>query len=238
MPDRVSYQRTESVAHVTMDDGKVNVLSPPMQAELNGALDQAERDEAAVVLTGRAGLFSAGFDLEVLNGGGEEARSMLNGGFVLAERLLSFPFPVVIACSGHAIAMALFLVLSGDYRIGVTGEARLTANEVAIGLSMPRAAIEICRQRLTPAAFTRVVMLSEPFSGQHAVGAGLLDAVVDPSELQARAHEVATALRGLDMRAHASTKLRARAPVLETLHAAIEQDDADLRAAFGAAPRQ
>lgn len=230
MSDLVSYSCSGPVAHIAMDDGKVNVLSPSMQAEINGALDRAEHDEAAVVLTGRPGLFSGGFDLGVLKGGGMDTLAMLKGGFLLAGRLLSFSYPVVIACSGHAVAMALFLVLSGDYRIGVTGEARLTANEVAIGLPMPRAAIEICRQRLTPAAFTRVVMLSEPFAGQQAVEAGLLDEVVDPSELQARAHEVATALRGLDMVAHRSTKLRARATVLDTLHAAIEQDDAELRA--------
>jgi enoyl-CoA hydratase len=230
MADRVRYECADSVARITMDDGKVNVLSPPMQAELHQALDRAAGDEAAVILTGRAGLFSGGFDLGVLRAGGEDALSMLKGGFELAERLLSFPFPVVIACSGHAVAMALFVVLSGDYRIGVTGDARLTANEVAIGLAMPRAAIEICRQRLTPAAFTRVVVLAEPFSGQQAVEAGLLDAVVDPSELEPRARRVAVALRGLDMPAHRSTKLRARGPVLEALRAAIEQDDADLRA--------
>jgi enoyl-CoA hydratase len=230
MGNRVSYRCTGSVGHIAMDDGKVNVLSPSMLAELGGAMDQAERDEAAVVLTGKPGLFSAGFDLGVLKGGGEDALAMLKDGFLLGERILSFPYPVVVACSGHAVAMALFLVLCADYRIGVTGEARLTANEVAIGLPMPRAAIEICRQRLTPAAFTRVVILAEPFSGEQAVAAGLLDALVDPSALDGRADEVATALRGLDMAAHRSTKLRARAKVLEALHAAIEQDDADLRA--------
>lgn len=238
MGDRVSYSHTESVAVIAMDDAKVNVLSPAMQNELGDALDRAEGHGAAVVLTGKAGLFSAGFDLTVLRGGGEEALSMLKGGFVLAERLLSFPYPVVIACSGHAVAMALFLVLSGDYRIGVTGEAQLRANEVAIGLPMPRAAIEICRQRLTPAAFTRVVMLAEPFSGQEAVQAGLLDAVVDPSQLDARAQEVATTLRRLDMAAHKATKLRARASLLAALGVAIEQDDADLRALIGAASNQ
>ena len=156
MGDRVSYRCADSVAHITMDDGKVNVLSSPMQAELHDALNQAERDEAVVIITGRPGVFSGGFDLGVLRAGGEDALAMLRGGFELAERLLSFPSPVVIACSGHAVAMALFVVLSGDYRIGVTGDARFTANEVAIGLAMPRAAIEICRQRLTPPA-TRVI---------------------------------------------------------------------------------
>lgn len=230
MGERVNYQCLESVALISMDDGKANALSPSMQSELSESLDRADRDEAAVVLTGRSGLFSGGFDLGVLKAGGEEALSMLRGGFVLAERLLSFPYPVVIACSGHAVAMAVFLVLSGDYRIGVTGDFRLTANEVAIGLPMPRAAIEICRHGLTPAAFTRVVMLSEPFSGQDAIAAGLLDTVVDPSDLASRSREVAAKLRGLDMSAYRNTKLRARESLLEFLRTAIEQDDAELRA--------
>ena len=229
MGDRVSYQCAESVARIAMDDGKANVLSLPMQAELHEGLDRAERDEAVVIITGRTGVFSGGFDLGVLRGGGEDALSMLKGGFELAERLLSFRFPVVVACSGHAIAMGLFVVLSGDFRIGVAGDPRLMANEVAIGLTMPRAAIEICRQRLSPATFTRVVVLAEPFSGQQAVEAGLLDAVADASDLETRAIGVATALRSLDMEAYRSTKIRARRPALEALRTAIEQDDADLR---------
>ncbi len=133
-----------------MDDGKVNVLSIPMLGEINAALDQAESAGAVVVLTGRDGRFSGGFDLAVLRAGGPDALTMLRGGFDLAERLLTFPTPVVVACSGHAIAMAAFLLLSGDYRIGAAGPFKITANEVAIGLPMPMAAIEICRQRLTP----------------------------------------------------------------------------------------
>ena len=88
---------------------------------------------------------------------------MLRAGFELAERMLSFPMPVVIACTGHAVAMGVFLVLSGDYRIGVAGRYKITANEVAIGLTLPRAAIEICRQRLTPAHFSRATVLAEVF---------------------------------------------------------------------------
>ena len=94
-----------------MDDGKVNVMSSAMQAELHAALDRAEADGAVVVLTGRPGVFSAGFDLTVLRAGGDEAPAMVRGGFELAYRVLSFPLPVVVACTGHAIAMGTFLLL-------------------------------------------------------------------------------------------------------------------------------
>ena len=165
----VSYRHEDSVAAITMDDGKVNALSVQMLAELNGALDRAAADRAVVVLSGRPGVFSAGFDLPVLRAGGSPAIAMLREGFELAERMLSFPIPVAIACTGHAVAMGAFLLLSGDYRVGAAGPYKLAANEVAIGLTMPRAAIELLRQRLAPAHFNRAVTLAEPFSPENAV---------------------------------------------------------------------
>jgi enoyl-CoA hydratase/carnithine racemase len=228
MPGPVSYRLDDSIATITMDDGKVNALSLPMLSELNAALDQACSDHAVVVVTGRPGVFSAGFDLSVLRSVGPDAVPMLQAGFLLAERILSFPTPVVIACPGHAIAMGVFLVLSGDYRIGVTGPYKLTANEVAIGLTMPRAAVEICRQRLVPAAFDRAVILAEPFSPRDAVGAGFLDQVVEPAALEDVARGIATQLATLDMGAHARSKLRARSATLGALRLAIEADDAEL----------
>ena len=160
----VSYLCEDSIATLTMDDGKVNVLSPQMLDELGAALDRAEQEAGVVVLTGREGRFSGGFDLAILQGGGRPAIDMLDAGFALAERLLRFPKPVVAACNGHAIAMAAFLLNSVDYRIGAAGAYRITANEVTLGLTMPLAAVEICRQRLTPAHFHRAVSLAEVYS--------------------------------------------------------------------------
>ena len=212
-----------------MDDGKVNALSLAMISELNAALDQAAAAGGVVVLGGRDGVFSAGFDLPVLRAGGTEAATMLRAGFELAERLLSFPGPVVVACTGHAVAMGVFLLLSGDYRVGAVGEYKLTANEVAIGLTLPRAAVEILRQRLTPAYLVRAAALAEPFSPANAVEAGFLDQVVDAGRLSDVARGVAEAMAGLDMAAHVATKLRVRQPMLDALRAAIDADDAEFR---------
>jgi len=227
----VTYTRRGSVATIAMDDGKVNALSPAMLAELAAAFDQAATDNAVVVLAGRDGIFSAGFDLRVLTGGGPDAVPMLQAGFRLAERMLSFPAPVVIACTGHAIAMGVFLVLSADYRVGADGPFRITANEVAIGLTLPRAAIEICRQRLTPAAFTRAVLLAEVFSPADAVGAGFLDRVVAPNDVAATAQATAEQMATLNLGAHDASKQRARAVALEALRHAMADDDADMGAA-------
>jgi enoyl-CoA hydratase len=221
MPSKVTYARAGAVATLTMDDGKANALSPAMLTEINEALDQAAADAAVVVLAGRPGRFSGGFDLAVLRAGGPEAGAMVRGGFALAERLLSFPTPVVVACTGHAVAMGAFLVLSGDYRVGTAGPYKLMANEVAIGLTVPDAAIAICRARLAPPYFDRVVVLSEAFTPEAAVDAGFLDRVVDEADVLDVARATAADLAKLDMAAHAASKLRARHDLLAAIRSDI-----------------
>jgi enoyl-CoA hydratase len=225
----VDYQIEDGVVRLAMDDGKVNALSPQMLAELHAAFERAAAEGAPVVLRGRDGIFSAGFDLKVLTGGGGGGPDLLRAGFTLAERMLSHPAPVVVACTGHAIAMGLFLTLSADYRIGVNGPYRLTANEVAIGMTLPRTATEICRYRLTPACFDRAIVLAEVFGPEAAVPAGILDRVVEPDDLDTAIAETVARLRALNMAAHRATKLRARAGLLETLREAIASDDAEFR---------
>jgi enoyl-CoA hydratase len=230
----VTYRLRDAIAAITMDDGKVNVLSLAMLSELDAALDRAAADRAVVVLTGRDGVFSAGFDLPVLRAGGTEAADLLRAGFDLAARLLAFPTPVLVACSGHAVAMGAFLVLSGDYRIGASGPYKITANEVAIGITMPHAAVEICRQRLTPAGFNRAVVIADVFPPEDAVTAGFLDRVVPAAELAEAAAASAAELARLDLHAHAATKLRARRLARAAIREAIDADAAAYRAQLAA----
>jgi enoyl-CoA hydratase len=225
----VTYRLEESLATITMDDGKVNVLSLAMFAELNAALDRAAADGVAVLLTGRASTFSAGFDLKVLMAGGRAAATLVLTGFRLGERILGFPHPVVVACNGQARAMGVFLMLAGDYRIGAQSAYTIQANEVAIGITMPHFAVEMCRQRLIPACYNRAVIHSESFSPEDAVVAGFLDRLAPQSDLLASARETALELAKLNREAFAATKLRARAPSLDAIRTAIENDEA----AFG-----
>jgi enoyl-CoA hydratase len=233
MTSLTSYQTNGRVATVVMDDGKANVLSFDMFDELNATLDRAQADEQVVVLAGRPGRFSGGFDLAVLTAFTDESARLLRAGFELAHRMLSFPRPIVVAVTGHAYAMGGFLVLSGDYRLGAAGaEHRITANEVAIGLTLPRAALEVCRQRLTRSHFERATALAEIFDPGGAVEAGWLDEVVPETDLLDAAQRKATALAALDAKAHTDTKLRSREAMLAALWAAIEQDDEDFRTAI------
>ena len=225
------YERDDAVSTIVLDDGRVNALSPALFRELNSALDQARADETVVVITGREQRFSGGFDLAVFKQGKEAAIEMLHAGASTAERLLSFPAPVVIACNGHAIAMAAFLLTCADLRIGVANpQARIVANEVQIGLTVPHFVVELCRQRLTPAAFSRALVTAHTFDPEQAVQAGFLDFVVPEADLQRVAKESALSLARLVRHAFVATKLRQRAEALAALRRAIATDLEDWKA--------
>lgn len=220
----VTYAIEDGVALVTMDDGKVNALSEAMLGEIDAALERARSDQLPVVLAGRPGLFCGGFDLKVMQQGRDAAVAMLRAGFGLSAKMLSFPLPVVVACTGHAIAMGVFLVLSGDYRIGARGSFKVVANEVAIGLTMPYAAIEICRHRLASSYVQRVVNNAETFTPDGAVEAGFLDRVEEPDAVVPAALEMAAALGALDRGAHAATKLRVREELLRGIEEGVASE--------------
>jgi enoyl-CoA hydratase len=224
MDDLTQYELDGNVATIAIDDGKVNAFSIAMLRSLHAALDRAERDGAIVVLAGRDGCFSAGFDLKTFGEGAEPVLEMLTLGARLCERLLSFPTPVVIACPGHAVAAGGFTLLGADVRIGVDGPFQIGLNEVRIGLTMPWFVIALARGRLHPAQFDAAVVHAQMYTPAEAVGAGFLDRVVAPAELRAAAVETASTLAQLDMRAHRETKLRARGETLERLRAAIDDE--------------
>lgn len=224
MGELVSYTLQERIATVAMDDGKANALSFQMIDELNAALDQAEADKAVVLLTGRPGRFSAGFDLQVMHGGGKPMRDLVVAGAELFVRLQGFPAPVVAACTGHGMAGGALMLLSVDYRIGTEGAFKIGLNEVAIGMTLPHFCIEIARPRLSPTHFYRAVTLSELYAPKDAMAAGYLDAVVPEDKLSEAAEHTAGMLAKLDPEAYFQTKKRIRAEVIPAIEKAIPVD--------------
>lgn len=220
----VSYRRDESVAVITMDDGKVNALGPAMLAEIDSALDRAQSEEAgAVVIAGNERVFSGGFDLKVFRSGDVQASiDMLKGGFNLSHRLLSFPVPVVAACTGHAIAMGSFLACSTDHRIAAP-VYNFQANEVAIGMVLPYPALEVMKLRLTRSAYQQAVGLAKTFLGDTALAGGWVDEIAMPNQILPRALEAAQDFAtNLHAKAHYACKMRARQETLDAIRAGID----------------
>ena len=224
MTDLITYSLHDGIATLTLDNGKVNAISPAVIAAFHEALDRAEADRAVVIITGQPGILSGGYDLKVMTSGPQQALDLVSAGSALARRMLAHPFPIIVACPGHAVAKGAFILLSADYRLGVEGPFKIGLNEVVIGMTMHHVGIEMARDRLRRSFFNRCVINGEMLSPEQALQAGFLDAVVAPEELMDAALAMAGQLKGINMAAHAATKVKARAAFLETLDAAIELD--------------
>jgi len=103
--EKLTYSFKDGVAIIALDDGKANALSTQTWAELNEAFDMAEKDDAIVILTGRDGVMSGGFDLKEMQAGPMEALVLTSKGSKFARRIMAHPRPVIMAATGHTIAM-------------------------------------------------------------------------------------------------------------------------------------
>ena len=190
-------------------------------------LDRGTTATRMILLQGEGRAFSAGFDLNVMKRGGARALGMLRSGYALTARVLAYPHPVIVACNGHVMAMGVFLMLSADYVVGSRGDFKVSANEVALGLTMPRVAAATLRHRLTPAAYQRAVTLSEQFAVEPALRAGFFDETIDPAELMTRAEARAAEFRELDTWAHKRSKRRIRRATIRRIRFALPLDLGD-----------
>ncbi|MCU1721453.1 MULTISPECIES: crotonase/enoyl-CoA hydratase family protein [unclassified Pseudomonas] len=228
MSELITYQLDDGIATLTLNNGKVNAISPDVIAAFNQALDRATQDRAVVIVTGQPGILSGGYDLKVMTASPQAAVSLVTAGSTLARRMLSHPFPIIVACPGHAVAKGAFLLLSADYRIGVEGPFSIGLNEVQIGMTMHHAGIELARDRLRRAAFHRSVINAEMFDPVSAVDAGFLDKVVPAEQLTEAALAAAQQLKKINMNAHKHTKLKVRKALLDLLDDAIIRDQEHL----------
>jgi enoyl-CoA hydratase len=223
MDPRVRVGIEDGIARITLDDGKVNALSTSLIGAIGAALDAAERAAAVTVLEGREGVFSAGFDLATFRRGAEASVEMVRAGAELVVRLLAFPLPVLTVCTGHAYPMGAFLMLSADVRLGVAGPWRIGMNETAIGLTVPKFAVELARHRLSPPGFARIPAAAM-FAPEEALRLGYLDRVLDAGQLADAVREEAQRLRALDMPSFAATKARINERALDAVRTALDDE--------------
>jgi enoyl-CoA hydratase len=223
----VSLERDGQVAVISIDDGKANALSPTVLQELAGAFDKADDDGAsAVLLHGRPGRFSAGFDLSIMAGGDVDAvRALVTQGAEVLLKIFTYPMPVVTACTGHALAAGALVLLVSDVRFGAEGDFKIGLNEVAIGMGLPIFAVEFARYRMPPSWFD-TALLGEVFGPEDAAKAGYLDRT--SANVLDDAMAVAQKLSALRKGAVQISKDHARAEVASRIAATLKADMATL----------
>ncbi len=183
----VSYEVRDRIAHVTIDNGKANALSHEVLDGLGEALTRAEdapeSEVGALLLSATPGMFSGGFDLQVMRSGPEAAGKLVTDGGELISRMFGGPIPVVIACTGHAIAAGALLLLGADARVGARGEFRIGLIETQLGRVLPRWAVELSQERLSKRHFQHATVGARIYDPDGAADAGFLDSVVPPEAL-------------------------------------------------------
>ena len=227
----VGYQLEGAVAALRFDDGKANALSHPAIDGLLAGLDRAEKEAAAVLLAGRPGRFSDGFDLATMRTGPDAVRSLVSSGAELLLRLYQSPLPVVAACTGHALAMGAVLLLGCDSRIGAAGDFKIGLNEVSIKMTLPVFAVEIARDRLSPRHLQRAVIQAEIYAPEGAVDAGYLDRIVPAQRLAEEAMAEAERLSALPRRAFSETKRRVRGASIDRIRRSLAEETGSWSAA-------
>jgi len=230
--DAVTVTTTDAVTIVSLDDGKANAFTHEIIDAVRQALRDAEERGGAMVLAGRPGRFSAGFDLSVMTAGPDAAMPLLEAGAEMAFDIFMSRIPVVVACTGHALAMGAIVLMAADTRIGAEGAFKIGMNEVRIGMPVPHFAMGLARDRLSSRYFVPAIQHAMVFDPAGAIDAGYLDAVVAPDDVLdtavAHATELAT---NLSRGAFQMTRDIMRAPVAEQLRAGLATDMA--AASFG-----
>ena len=227
MTDQLATLTSEGdVSIITLNDGKANVFSPEMSKTISRLLDEVPDDKGSLVITGRPGIFSAGFDLKIISSGDASAvSSMIKTGFTLLARVYNFPRPVIAACSGHGVALGAFLLCCADYRIGAKGQFIVQANETRNNMSIPIPILEISKTRISKTHWYRAILNAEAYPIEKAIEPGYLDEVVEAESLMTRAMEVANDLATLGHPHYKITKNLDQKDTLKRIHDAIEENN-------------
>tara|TARA_B100000029_G_scaffold78365_2_gene69821 strand:+ start:5564 stop:6238 length:675 start_codon:yes stop_codon:yes gene_type:complete len=222
MSDIATLRQKNNISIITMDDGKANAFSTQMLTELNNCLKKVPTDSGSLIITGREGVFSGGFDLKTLSSGDLDAiKDMVTLGYRALLDLYSFPRPIIAAVSGHAVALGLFVVCCADYRVGLEGKFICQANEVRNNMDIPPQIMEILKDRVSKRFFHRAILNGDIFSTQESIEVGYLDEVVQPEKLMERSLEKATDLATLGHPFYTNTKNTSQKEVVTKIKDAL-----------------
>lgn len=229
MSDHVTQRTEGAVSVVTVDDGKANALSADVIATISGHIAEAEGNDdiSAVVLAGRPGVLSGGFDLGVMRGRDAAAvTSLVADGGALVRQSYGASVPVVGVATGHAVAAGALVLLGCDVRFGAAGDFKIGLPEVAIGMSLPTWSITIGNERLSKRHVLRATSLGRMVDPATAVDVGFLDEVVEGDAVAAAVDHANELASTIDLRAYAAIVEATRGATLAAMDAQITADRA------------
>jgi len=183
------------VGTIRLDRPPMNALSRALQEELRAAaLEAAERsDVRAVVVYGGAKVFAAGADVKEMAGWTYtqvvDASTALQSSFTALAKI---PKPTVAAVTGYALGGGCELALACDFRIA-GDNAKLGQPEILLGVIPGGGGTQRLARLVGPARAKDLVFSGRFVGAAEALAMGLVDEVVAPDDVYARALERAAA---------------------------------------------
>ena len=227
--DFLRLSTNDGIAEARLKRGKVNALNEGVVDEISGCLQHmaADPDIRAVILTGEGSFFSFGFDIpEFLSYSKESFSKFLKRFTGLYTYLFTYPKPVVAALNGHAIAGGCMLGLACDYRIMVSGKAKISLNEITFGSSVFAGSVAMLKFLIGGRNSQAGLYDGTMYSAEAALHLGMIDQVSSNEKLLEDAREAARRLGSKDGAAFRSIKGLLRGPVAEEM---VKREDASVR---------
>jgi Delta3-Delta2-enoyl-CoA isomerase len=205
-----------AVRELRLDRPPANALSPELVAALRSAVESApEAGAKALVLSGAPGMFSGGLDVPHLIQLDRPAIAAAWRDFYgLMRGLAVSSIPIVAAITGHSPAGGAVISLYCDARFMAHGEFRIGLNEVQVGLPMPPVIFRALRRLVGPRQAERLSVTAQLVPAAEARRIGLVDEIVAPEEVIARAIEWCNAVLALPPLAMAETRRLTRADLV------------------------
>jgi len=187
-----------------MDAGE-NRWNTSFVREFSNALDKVELDDgpgALVTFSLDEKFFSNGLDLDWVKNPEKYPQSgdreVFGEEFMyLMGRMITLPIPTICAINGHAFGAGFMLSLSHDVRIMREDRGFICANEIQLGMKIPRPELALFRHKIPANSFFETVQLSKRWTGPDALNAGIVQAVGNIDELQEMALQKAEELAPL-----------------------------------------
>jgi enoyl-CoA hydratase/carnithine racemase len=208
------------IATATLSRGKVNALNEPMVEQLTKSFEDLAIDNEvkSIIFTGSGKFFSFGFDVpEFLSYPKDDFVRYLEKFTNLYTDVFLFPKPIVAALNGHTIAGGCMLATACDFRLMVTGKARISLNEITFNSAVLAGSVEMLRYCVGSGNAQSILYSGAMYSAEQAFELGLVDQVSSEDALAEDARKVAQELAQKDSSAFRCTKHLLRKPVAEQM---------------------
>ena len=211
----IDLQRQGDVFTMTMNAGE-NRWNTTFVREISAALDEVEASTgtAALITTAASDKFySNGLDLEWVANPDQHPQAGDRDAFgdefmKLMSRMITLPIPSLAAINGHAFGAGFMFSLCHDVRHMRADRGFICANEMQLGLRIPKPELALFRHKLPGNVFFETVQLAKRWTGPDALNAGIVQAIADTDTLldQATQHAAQLAPLGANREIYAAQK--------------------------------